>query len=151
MAFAPGLGSGSANASYGFHGGNRRFRSRPKPWERWKPFGDITGPKGGKGGGSLGKSSLGSSTIKKGKELMEQINPLRRTPLYQKSSKPKQMAMDAAWMSTVTMLFNAIPGNPINMESPFGLPFGPTYPVWKGFGKSRHWRRKRYYSNRRRY
>lgn len=148
MAFSPGLGSGSGNASFGFRRHNRMFRDKPKPWERWKPFGDITGPKGGKGGsGSFGKSSLGKSTVKKGKALMESINPLKRTELYKKQKKPVQLAIDAAWMSGITAAFNNLPMNPISLESPFGLPFGPTYPTWKGwpdkhFKKNRRRRRK---------
>lgn len=140
--------SGPAGIWQDYRKPKRRIRFKKK-----KHYMDIVGPVRGKGPKSnwdhAVQSKLGKTSIKKGKALMESINPLRRTELYQKGSKAKRAAIDSAWMSTMTMLFNAIPGNPVELESPFGLPFGPTYPTWRGFGRQRSgvWRkrRRRYY------
>ena len=153
MGFFPVPPAGSSNWGYfagGYSSASRMDRKRKRP------FMDLVGGGSGKGGslskgkGSQGKSSLAHTTIKKGKELMNQINPLRRTEMYQKGSKAQKIAMDAAWGSVITSLFNNTPLNPINLKSPFGLPFGPTYPEWQGWPGGHFPKKKRTKSRRRR-
>lgn len=152
MAFFPVPPSGSPNIGYFYR--NTYAPSNVKRKKK-KHFMDIVGGGSGDSGsfGKGGKSELAKSVIKKGKELMESINPVRQTKLYQKQPKKVQRLIDAAVMATATELWNAVPYQPLPFKSPFGdkVPVGPQFPYpTNPFRGHFFYRKKRKNSRRRR-
>lgn len=117
---------------------------------------DLVGPRGGKGGGvtiknilekQLGKKK--AQAIIKGKEVTKEVvtksNPVAHTRQYKNAPPAVKKAIDVAWLSGVTHVFNETVGKKMGwqLKSPFGVPFGPTVPM-KGRSGFHYRKRKRY-------
>ena len=152
MAFFPAPPPGSPNMGYFY---KNIYAPTNVKRKKKKHFMDIVGGGSGEPGspGKSGKSELAKSVIKKGKELMESINPVKQTKLYQAQPKKVQRIIDVVVMATATELWNAIPFQPLPFKSPFGdkVPVGPQLPYPRNPFKGPYfYKKKRKYSRRRR-